>query len=44
MIYALALLLALIEQFRAKGQSLVTWAVIIIAAALAWDFLAGLLR
>ena len=43
MIYAVALLLAFIDQFRAKGQSILGWAVIIIAGALAWDFIAGVL-
>ena len=43
-LYVVALLLALIEQFRAKGQSLLTWAVTLIAIGLAFDFIAGMLR
>jgi hypothetical protein len=35
-----ALILALIDEFRAKGQSLVCWAVVCIAIALLWGKIA----
>jgi hypothetical protein len=34
-----ALILAIIEQFRARGQSLIVWAVILICIALLWGLL-----
>lgn len=33
-----ALILAVIEQVRARGQSLLTWAVLLIAIALLWEY------
>lgn len=35
-----ALILAAIDQFRAKGQSVLAWAVICLALALLWGWLA----
>jgi hypothetical protein len=39
-LFIVALILAVIEQIRARGQSLVIWAVILICVGLLW----GLLR
>ena len=36
---AVALILALVEQFRARGQSLICWAVVFLALALLWGSL-----
>jgi hypothetical protein len=35
-LFIVALILAIIEEFRAQGQSLVSWAVILIAVGLLW--------
>lgn len=32
----IALVLAVIEEFRAQGQSLIAWAVILVSVALLW--------
>jgi len=37
-----ALILALIDQARARGQSLVCWAVVCLAIALLWGNLGGI--
>jgi len=34
--YVVALILAVIEEFRAQGQSLLAWAVILICVGLLW--------
>lgn len=38
-LYIVALILAIIEEFRAQGQSLLAWAVILIAAGLLWGLI-----
>lgn len=43
-LFLVALILALVEEFRARGQSILAWAVAAIALGLCWDFIAGLLR
>ena len=35
-LFIVALILAVIEQFRAQGQSLIAWAVILVAVGLLW--------
>jgi hypothetical protein len=38
-LFIVALILAIIEEFRAQGQSLVSWAVILVCIGLLWgDF------
>ena len=34
-----ALVLAIIEEFRARGQALVVWSVILVCAALLWHLI-----
>jgi hypothetical protein len=34
-----ALILSVIEQVRARGQSLLTWAVLLVCVALLWGYL-----
>ncbi len=36
LLFAIALILALIEEFQAQGRSLVGWAVVFIALGLLW--------
>jgi hypothetical protein len=38
-LFIVALILALIDEFRAHGQSLTGWAVILLALGLLWGFL-----
>jgi hypothetical protein len=38
-LFIVALILAIIEEFRVQGQSLVSWAVILIALGLLWGHL-----
>lgn len=38
-LYIVALILAIIEEFRAQGQSLLAWSVILIAAGLLWGLI-----
>jgi len=42
--YLVALVLALVDEARAHGQSLVAWAVILICIGLLWGSLGGLLK
>lgn len=36
LLYVVALILALIDEFRAQGQSLTAWAVVFLAVGLLW--------
>lgn len=36
LLYAVALILALVEEFQAQGRSLLAWAVVMIALGLLW--------
>jgi len=38
-LFIVALILALVDEFRAQGQSLVGWAVVLIAIGLLWGHL-----
>jgi uncharacterized membrane protein len=40
-LFIVALILAIIDEFRAQGQSLTAWAVILIALGLLWGHLPG---
>jgi hypothetical protein len=42
-LYVVALILALIEEFRAQGQSFIGWAVVLICLGLLWGQI-GFLR
>jgi len=42
--FLVALILALVDQARAHGQSLLGWAVILICIGLVWGSLGGLLK